>query len=162
MDDVLIVVGLLLFGSSLFCLCCYKVIISFNNLFMFLTTGVDFTKLCAPSEKTPAHGVWQKNCHSISSTNVQQNNPSLQGIFVLILPNPCSICQICAPFAKHRSPKIASHLVRSYQLVKLTPRRVWRILLHQWASLTKAVSCTCINGSPKTLLTMGWADLTNT
>ena len=25
MDDVLIVVGLLLFGSSLFCLCCYKV-----------------------------------------------------------------------------------------------------------------------------------------
>ena len=26
MDDVLIVVGLLLFGSSLFCLCCYKVL----------------------------------------------------------------------------------------------------------------------------------------
>ena len=25
MDDVLIVVALLLFGSSLFCLCCYKV-----------------------------------------------------------------------------------------------------------------------------------------
>ena len=25
MDDVLIVVGLLVFGSSLFCLCCYKV-----------------------------------------------------------------------------------------------------------------------------------------
>ena len=30
--------------------------------------GVDFTKLCAPSEKTPANGVWQKICRSISPT----------------------------------------------------------------------------------------------
>jgi len=31
------------------------------KMLMKLTTGVDFTKLCAPNEKLPAHSAWAKN-----------------------------------------------------------------------------------------------------
>ena len=86
------------------------------------TAGVDFTKVCAPSEKMPAHGVWQKIRRSISSTNVQHDNPSLQGKFVLNSPNMCAICQICALFSKRRSPKNSFSSCASEQmLVKSTP-----------------------------------------
>ena len=98
-----------------------------KSYFVF-SQGVDFTKLCAPSKKTSAHGFWQKIHRSISSTNVQFYNPSLQGKFVLNLPNTCDIRQICALFAKHRLPKIASHLVRAnkcwWNWPKVEPIRV--------------------------------------
>jgi len=49
--------------------------------------GVDFTNLCAPSENSSAHSVWQKFCHSIH----QHNYTTFMGLkfanFVRHLPN---------------------------------------------------------------------------
>ena len=49
MDDVLIVVGLLLFGSSLFCLCCYKV----SNL-LYMLYHIDDAESAAGDISTAA------------------------------------------------------------------------------------------------------------
>jgi len=47
----------------------------------------NFTKLCLPIEKTLAHSIGQKICHSISPTKFKPNKRA-------------EICQICMPFAK--------------------------------------------------------------
>ena len=116
--------GVLIFKEIVICSKSHKIkwirprskrFVFFSRFAVIFFQGVDFTKLCAPSKKTPAHGIWQKICHSISSTNDQHYNPSLEGKFVLNLPNLCAISQICALVAKCRLPKIASHLVRAYK-----------------------------------------------
>jgi hypothetical protein len=49
MDDVLIVVGLLLFGSSLFCLCCYKVSNLVRDFKLFFPSKICNVEKCALS-----------------------------------------------------------------------------------------------------------------
>ena len=84
-----------------------------------ISPRVDFIKLCAPSEKTPAHSVRQKICRSISPTMETKNFrlKCLQN-----LPNLFAVCQICLPFAKRCAPKKASHPEsRAHMLMKSTP-----------------------------------------
>jgi len=92
-------------------------------MFLKVTPGVNFTKLCSTSKKTPAHRVWQKICRLISPTKFK--------------PNMCAeICQICVPFAKRHLPnsksteffqqkntgkKFGLKLSCANMLVKLTP-----------------------------------------
>ena len=75
-----------------------------------ISPRVDFIKLCAPSEKTPAHSVRQKICRSISPTMETKNFrlKCLQN-----LPNLCALCQIFSPFATRCVPKKASHPKRN-------------------------------------------------
>jgi len=61
---------------------------------MKLTHGVNFAKLCVPSKKLWMHSAQQKYWCSISPTK-----------FI------AEICKICAPFAEHHSPKIASNFL---------------------------------------------------
>jgi hypothetical protein len=62
-----------------------------------------FHQTFSPSEKMPAHGVWRKIRHSISPTIYSKTvKPNLRQ----------KIRQICAPFAKRRSPKKASNFAR--------------------------------------------------
>jgi len=85
-----------------------------TSLFLLsLPSRVNFTKLCAPSKKLPAHSVWQKNCHSVSPTFLCHFNSAT---------NWFKFCQIRASFGKRCAPKkILNMCVQKSEGKMLTP-----------------------------------------
>jgi len=97
--------------------------------------GVNFTNLCSPVEKSPAHSVRQKICRSISPTFCSDE------ICLICM----EICQIYSPFTKCHLPKklylVCGEKPRKY-VGEIDPR--WGGLSIQRPIYNNKIKCTAV------------------